>query len=455
MGFLLPMAFGAAGLFLLLAVVAFLRAQAAVTALHRREVEYATLAARCTEIEKQAVGHAELQARAHSLETQLELARQEVESTRVRLHDWEAAQKQSVEMAQAAVMKAGSDLSTKLLEDHKREAVAARKENEERTQKITEGLVQRFEGVAQLMTNLQQQAVTNREKMDVVWRALSTPGGAGYMAEVGLENSLKNLGLEAGRDFIMQYTVKDGAGGNLRPDAVLFLPQDTVIVMDSKASKFLLEAAEAEGTAREAEIMAQLKNSMRNHLRGLTGKDYRAAVEAAYRETGRGGKIQRILSVMCLPNDAAMERLRRADAEFIQRAEEAEIIVTSPAGLYALLSIARLDIGLARQAENQEQIITTVQKLVDGVLKFVGHVEKMGKGLKSATDAFVSISGSFNRSVLPSIRVLHKMNASGLKENDLPAPMKVFYLTQPDDMLLEGDAEEKILPLHSKQLADV
>ena len=62
--------------------------------------------------------------------------------------------------------------------------------------------------------------------------------------ETVLENTLKSFGLTAGIDFVLQQTFGSEDGSRLRPDAIVFLPADSVLVIDSKASKFLLELAQ-------------------------------------------------------------------------------------------------------------------------------------------------------------------------------------------------------------------
>ena len=89
-------------------------------------------------------------------------------------------------------------------------------------------------------------------------RALTNPGGAGQMSEIGLENALKNLGLERGRDYVIQPHVTGEEGSALRPDAMVFLPNDMVMVIDSKASKHIIDLAGAEGTPAQKETEAKL-----------------------------------------------------------------------------------------------------------------------------------------------------------------------------------------------------
>ena len=95
---------------------------------------------------------------------------------------------------------------------------------------------------------------------------------------------------------------------------------------------------------------------MKQHLRALGGKDYRGAIVSSYRESDREIEIRRIISVMYLPNEGALETLKRADPEFERKAAKEQIIIAGPTGLSAIIGFARAEIDLGRQAENQEKL---------------------------------------------------------------------------------------------------
>src|SRR6056300_1250033 len=56
----------------------------------------------------------------------------------------------------------------------------------------------------------------------------------GQMGEVILENILENCGMTKDRDYKTQFSGKMDEGNSLRPDVVIFLPENRNIVIDSK-----------------------------------------------------------------------------------------------------------------------------------------------------------------------------------------------------------------------------
>jgi DNA recombination protein RmuC len=375
-------------------------------------------------------------------ETQIRLARQETETMARRIADWEETRSKFLETTRASVLTTAQELSSKLLEDHKREAAAAKAEAEQQIQATTEDLKtqmgQLTEGVAQLKGQVGEKAAV----LDTVWRALTNPAGAGYYAEIGLANTLRSFGLQEGRDFLLQPSVQgEEPGRRLRPDAIVFLPGDSALVVDSKASKHLLDLARAEGEEQERQARDQLKARMNQHLKDLAGKDYVNAVEQSWRIGGRAGKPVRTLSVMYLPNDAALEKLLEADPDFSRKAADAQIIPAGPAGLSSFIGFASVEIRLMQQIENQERIVQGMERLLESVAVAVGHAAGVGKGIRSAADAFAKLTGTVNGRLLPRARDLQKLGLRPPKP--IPGNLGAYQVFDRDgDALIDGEAAE-------------
>lgn len=381
---------------------------------------------------------AEVDLARETAQREADLARQAAAEVEKRMADWETARAQSLEHAKAAAGEVATTLSNKLLDDHKRENEEAKKAVAEKTQALN----QHFESVVKSVASLADQTSAAKQTADTVWRALSTPGGAGKFAEIGLENTLKSFGLARERDFVIQASVA-GEDGRLRPDAMIFLPNDAVVVIDSKASKFLLELAEAEGTEREPEVAAALARTMNAHVRSLCSKDYRGAIRTAYRDAGRSAEASRVLSVMYVPNDAVLGKLAAADPEFERTARREQIVVAGPSALAGILMYANMDIGLGRQAENQERIVEETRALLDGVVTALGHADSVGKALKQAAGAYVKFAGSVNARLLPRVRRIGQLGVSPAKSRAMPSRFGSFELIEPSaDAVIEGEAEE-------------
>ena len=291
---------------------------------------------------------------------------------------------------------------------------------------------------------LQERDAETRQRLETVWRSLSSPAGAADFSEMGLENLLGSFGLVRDSDFKIQHTIDDPSlGRRLRPDAIVFLPSERVLVIDAKASKFLLELAAAEGTDMEAETYAKFAKTMDTHLKDLVGKDYKGAIEESYRATGRGDGIVHVTSVMYLPNEGAIEKLGRADPGFVRKARKQGIILAGPAGLASVIGLASVLIDVGRQAESQEQIVAATGDLLESVGVVVGHVGGMGKGLKTVAQNYANLSGSINSRLLPRARKLGDYGVRPAKNKKLPDPLPAYKVEEvTTTSVIEGESEE-------------
>jgi DNA recombination protein RmuC len=377
---------------------------------------------------------------AQEAETEGALARQDGAAMRARIADWEATKAEFLKSTQAGVLETAQQISSKLIADHRRETQEAKQQAAAETEKVAATLTAEVKTLADGVSQLKGQLGEKSAVLDTVWRALSSPGGAGYFAEVGLANTLKSFGLMAERDFVLQATLMDGEAQRKRPDALVFLPADSVLVIDAKASKYLIEMARAAGTERAAEAERNLARTMNQHLKDLTDRDYRSAVQASYRKAGKAGEIARLLTVMYLPNEAALEKLGQADPDYMRKAAQAQILLAGPAGLASIIGFASVEVSLMRQIENQERIVAAAQRLLESLATAMSYAGSVGKGIRGAADAFAKLSASLNGRVLPRARELTRL---GLRPNKpVPANLAGFQVLDLDADTIDGEIAE-------------
>lgn len=363
-------------------------------------------------------------------EKAMALSAQATEAMERRIGDWESVRAESLKAAQAAAFATLGEMSDKLIADHKRESEEAKQQQTEQIRTTTEGLFERFQRLTSTVDALSGQVTESRTRIDLVHRALASPGGAGHFAEIGLENTLKSFGLEAGRDFVMQYSVAGAEGRGLRPDAVVFLPAGALLVIDAKASKFLLELAAAADEAAEAEARANLARTMRQHLKDLVSRDYATAIREAAARRGEGAP-SRVFNLMYLPNEGALEKLTTADPGFIKAAAGENILPCGPASLAFVLGFSRQEIDFARQAENQQRIVDQAQALLESIATALGHIEKLGRALKSASETFAGLAKSVNARLLPRSRSLAELGVRpGSAAKALPGNLPTYQLVE-------------------------
>ena len=270
-----------------------------------------------------------------------------------------------------------------------------------------------------------------------------SPSGAGFLAEITLENILKASGLEANRDFIMQYSFNQiGSNERLRPDAIVFLPGNNLLIIDSKASKYFIELADKNKSAdEEKELEAQLKSTMNAHLKDLSSKDYKEFLLEHFKDK----KLNHISNIMFLPSEAAVEKLSQLNKNFVQKAWEKDIFPVGPTGLINILNYAKFQIAAVRQSENQRLILDEMRKLLTSLVTLYDHAKKVGHNIYSACNNFDKFAASFNSNLLPKAKQLEKLGINVQKNKSIPSSLDRLTVISSNKVdLIEAQAEEKI-----------
>lgn len=430
---------GFALVFLVVAVFGWRKASRAEALLKAKELELAgqgdaraRIAELREELEAEEAARLEAERRASALAQQVEGMKEQQAKQEKLIEEFKQA-------ARASVLGAGQELSSKLLEDHRREAKAQREEQEKITKQATQKLFEDMQGLSKSVAALGADTQSNKAQMNTVMRALSNPSGAGQMSEIGLENALKNIGLVPNQDFFMQYHLESESGSKLRPDVVVLLPQDMVMVIDSKASHFMLKLAEAEGGEEEAAVMQRFVQSTRQHIDALGRKQYADEVAAILRQKGR--KMGYLFNAMYIHSDSAIEKLRAADPALGEHCDKAGLFMVGPAGLSAVFSLARQQIATAKRDANQQQIVEQLGSLMGNLVTTLSHVDGMGRNIQNAAKKFGDFAKSMNRSVLPKLRQMEAMGVSPDKNKSLPAALAYYDVTSHAE-LLHGEAVE-------------
>lgn len=192
------------------------------------------------------------------------------------LSETEKARSEAMSSAKAALFDLGGELSKQLIEIHKKENKEARELSEKNISEVGAKFHNEFERLVQMIGSLSQDVEQSRSTVDIIKQSLLSPSGAGKLAEITLENILKASGLRAMLDFSMQYTFASAENNKLRPDALIFLPANNLMIVDAKASKFLME--DNDGT--------NLSKTMNTHLKSLSSKDYASNILTNLKKKG-------------------------------------------------------------------------------------------------------------------------------------------------------------------------
>ena len=201
----------------------------------------------------------------------------------------------------------------------------------------------------------------------------------GNWGEMVLETVLERSGLLNGPHYETQFSRTDEGGDRKRPDAVIYLPDNRAIVVDSKVSlSAYLRVHEAADEDQRAAALREHLDSVRRHLRGLSRK--------AYQDIPNEATLDYVF--MFVPSEAAYVEALRGDFSLQREALDANVAIVSPTTLMPMLRAVANLWRLQSQEENAAEIARRAGQMYDKLVGFVADMDKLKRGLDSAVGAY-------------------------------------------------------------------
>ncbi|HCP54650.1 MAG TPA: DNA recombination protein RmuC, partial [Pseudomonas sp.] len=210
-------------------------------------------------------------------------------------------------------------------------------------------------------------------------RALQGQKTQGNWGELILERVLEHAGLEKGREYQTQVSLRSTEGERFQPDVLIYLPGDRQVVVDAKVSLTAYQqyvAAEDDATRQQA--LKQHVLSLRSHLKGLSLKDYQRLE----------GLHSLDFVLLFVPIEAAFAAALQADPGLFQEAFEQNIVVVSPTTLLATLRVTDGLWRQERQSQNAREIAERAGALYDKFYAFIVDLDEMGSRLQQLDKAY-------------------------------------------------------------------
>jgi len=201
----------------------------------------------------------------------------------------------------------------------------------------------------------------------------------GIWGEMVLERVLESSGLEKGREYEVQVSLKSEEGSRMQPDAIVRLPEGKDVVIDSKVSLSAYERFYS--TDDEAESAAALSRhiqSMRTHIKQLATKDYQSLE----------GIRTLDYVLMFVPIESAFSLATQEDAELYTDALSQHVAIVTPSTLLATLRTIQNMWRVEQQNRNADEIADRAGKLYDKFVNFVADLELIGNRLESTRGAW-------------------------------------------------------------------
>lgn len=201
----------------------------------------------------------------------------------------------------------------------------------------------------------------------------------GNWGEFILEKVLERSGLTKDREYRLQASYQSADGNRYQPDAVIDLPDNKHLVIDSKVSLIAYEKLVNCDTEDERKLYARAHvESLRNHIQGLAAKNYHNL-----------NKLNSPDFVMLfVPIESSFSFAVQLDADLFTDAWERRVVIVSPSTLLATLRTIASMWKQENQNRNVMEIARLSGEMYDKFAGFVNDLEAIGKNIRQSQDAY-------------------------------------------------------------------
>lgn len=283
------------------------------------------------------------------------------------------------------------------LQEHVNKADKARVEDTAKVSQSVDQLVSETSGLRQILRD---------SKMRGAW------------GEQHLRNVIEAAGMSRHIDYIEQATVGElGAEGRLRPDVVVKVPGGASVVIDAKTPFSAYDrAVQTSDETEQQQALAEHAAALSERAKELGDRDY-----------GRWVSGSPDFVLMYVPTDPMLDVAMDVDSDVWQNAwHRHRVLIATPGLLIAFLRTVALAWQRQDIARNAEAVAKLGNDLYSRLSTYVEHVDKMGRGLRSAVGAYNDSVGSLQSRVLPQAKRFRDLGSvtSG-DELDEPNPVEL------------------------------
>ncbi|WP_395767113.1 DNA recombination protein RmuC [Aquirufa sp.] len=259
------------------------------------------------------------------------------------------------------------------------------------------------------LTSLNQ--TVNQKTEDLTNALKGSNKSQGNWGEMILERVLESSGLKKGMEYETQFVTKNQINETIKPDAVIFLPDNKNLIIDSKVSLTAYEryTSAEEGTVEKDQALKEHIESLKTHIKLLSAKDYHTGL----------GLNSPDFTLLFIPIESGFVATISQDTSLFNFAWDRKIVLVSPSTLLATLRTIASVWKTEYQTRNALEIARQAGDLYDKFVSFTQDMEDVGRHMKRAEDAH---AGALNKlstgkgNLISRAEKLHKLGIKSSKK---------------------------------------
>ena len=260
--------------------------------------------------------------------------------------------------------------------------------------------------VRQMFESITAEVGRLRDQTGTLVSALKRPQVRGAWGEMQLRNCVAAANMTEHVDFVSQVTVSGSDASRLRPDLVVHLPADRIVIVDAKVPMdAYLRALDTTAEAEQRDFLRQHGRQTRQHIDALASKSYHAQFDASPE-----------FVVMFIPNEGIYCAALEAEPTLLEYGAAKGVLIATPTTLIALLHATYYGWRQQKIAESAREIAAAGCELHKRIVTFLEPYAKLGRQLNSAVSAYNLAAGSLDARVLPQLRRLEQAGAGSEKQ---------------------------------------
>ncbi len=276
---------------------------------------------------------------------------------------------------------------------------------DEELKKIEMRRRQEYGSLAQQIEQLMLTHQRLQKETDMLVTALRKPQVSGRWGQFNLRRVAELSGMTAYCDFFEEQSFSD-EDGRQRPDMIVRLPNDRVIVVDAKAPvDAFLNALSVVDDEKKREALQHYVAQVRQHMNMLSSKAYWDRLKESPE-----------FVVMYLPGESFFSAAIENDPALIEDGTMKKVIIATPTTFIALLKAVAYGWQQAELTRNAEEISRLGKELYERFATAMEHYFRTGDHLRKAVESYNRSVRSIETRLLQSARRFRDLGISSKKE---------------------------------------